>query len=242
MRSSRRPGRAIACAASRSRRSTGADDCSPFHCESRPGSSATSASTRALARILQARGSSRPRVPRVAGPVESPTRCPCDSEGRSASASRAGPSVPASRLERQSRCRRRRDRFGAASRRSVSAASNDRTDPSTSRACALMATSRRDPTRGSSPAFVRASEAGTASCVRECGSGRAWCSVVSLGGEGTQVGVCGVERDAELLWVASGLGEDEPALDGGEGRCRETGGVCAAPELAVGLHLSKPVS
>ncbi len=68
--------------------------------------------------------------------------------------------------------------------------------------------------------------------------GRAWCSVMSLGGEGAQVGVCGVERDAQLLGVASGLGEDEPALDGGKGRCRETNGVCAAPELAVGLHLS----
>jgi hypothetical protein len=55
------------------------------------------------------------------------------------------------------------------------------------------------------------------------------------------VGVCRAERDAELLWVASGLGEDEPALDGGEGRGRESGGVCAAPELAVGLHLSKPL-
>ena len=63
----------------------------------------------------------------------------------------------------------------------------------------------------------------------------------SLGGEGTEVGVCGVERDAELLWVASGLGEDEPALDGREGRCRETGGVRAVAELAVRLHLSKPV-
>ena len=109
------------------------------------------------------------------------------------------------------------------------------------RSVALVAICGCDPTRGSRPTFViaRASEAGTASCCANTGgSGRVWRSVVSLGGEGTQVGVCGVERDAELLWVASGLCEDEPALDGGEGRCRETGGVRAAPELAVGLHLS----
>jgi hypothetical protein len=65
--------------------------------------------------------------------------------------------------------------------------------------------------------------------------------VASLGSERAKVRVCGVERDAELLWVASGLGEDEPPLDGGEGRGGETGGVDAAPELAVGLHLYKPV-
>ena len=62
-----------------------------FRSESRPGSSPSSASARALARILQARGSARARVPRVAGPVESPTRCPYDNEGRSASATTSRP-------------------------------------------------------------------------------------------------------------------------------------------------------
>src|ERR1700759_3692910 len=65
--------------------------------------------------------------------------------------------------------------------------------------------------------------------------------MVSLGGERAEVGVRRVERDAELLWVASGLGEDKPPLDGREGRCRETGRVRAAGDLAVRLHLSRPV-
>jgi hypothetical protein len=38
-----------------------------FHCESRPSSWSTSASTPALARIMQARGTARPRVPRIPG-------------------------------------------------------------------------------------------------------------------------------------------------------------------------------
>jgi hypothetical protein len=47
-------------------------------------------------------------MPRRAGPVESPTRCPYDNEGRSASAVESRPSVAAPRLERP---RRRRYRF-----------------------------------------------------------------------------------------------------------------------------------
>src|ERR1700752_2234046 len=65
--------------------------------------------------------------------------------------------------------------------------------------------------------------------------------MVSLGGERAEEGVCRVEGDAELLWVASGLGEDKPPLDGREGRCRETGRIRAVADLAVRLHLSKPV-
>ena len=56
---------------------------------------------------------------------------------------------------------------------------------------------------------------------------------MSLGDEGTQVGVCGVERDAELLRVASRLGEDEAALDRGERRGGEACWVGGAAELAL---------
>lgn len=54
------------------------------------------------------------------------------------------------------------------------------------------------------------------------------------------MGVCGFERDAQLPWVAPGLGEDEAALNGGEGRGGQPNRVGGSFELARLAHLLEP--
>lgn len=48
-----------------------------------------------------------------------------------------------------------------------------------------------------------------------------------------QVDVCGVKCDAELMWVASRLGENEPAFDRGERGGRKPYRVSVTTELAA---------
>src|SRR5439155_22975915 len=51
-----------------------------------------------------------------------------------------------------------------------------------------------------------------------------------------EVGVSGVEGEGELAGIAAGLGEDEPALNRGEGGGRESARVGSAIELPALLH------
>ncbi len=57
-----------------------------------------------------------------------------------------------------------------------------------------------------------------------------------VGGEGVDVGEDGVQGDRERRGVAAGLGEDEPALDGGEQGESELVGVGFGAECATVAH------
>src|SRR6478672_7006526 len=62
------------------------------------------------------------------------------------------------------------------------------------------------------------------------------------GGERTQVRVCGVKRDTQLVRVAPRLRQDEPSLDRGEGGGGKARGIRVAVQRAGGPHLLEPLA